>query len=150
MKAFKLRRVSYSPGYGDMLGATHEMTLKKEKDGSWVLVCTDRELHSDPKVITTYAVSTESVAELETFLQSKKVLSLANRPKSDLFMTDYHPWNWSFDYEEGTPEKVNPDFCCFDEYKRYTRGDYALLEELRDRFTALRGEILSEEEAENT
>ena len=42
MKEIKINRVSCSPGYGDMLGGYHESTLRKDKDGNWTFVSSDR------------------------------------------------------------------------------------------------------------
>ncbi|MBR4910369.1 MAG: hypothetical protein IKZ47_03480 [Clostridia bacterium] len=144
MKEIKLNRVSYSPGYGDMLGGYHESTLKKDKEGNWICVCIDRETHAMPKVITTYAVSAEAVARFEEFIKSKKVLSLEKRLKSNMFMTDYSPWSWSIDYDTVSFGKTKREYCSFGEYKIYVGHDYKLLNELEESFYALRGEKISE------
>ena len=144
MKQIKLYRVSFSPGYGDMLGGYHESTLRKDKDGSWIYVCSDRETHDRPTVTTVYSVSDAAVCQLEEFIKSNKVLSLEERPKSDMFMTDYSPWSWSIDYDTTSLGKPKREYCSFGEYKRYSALDYELLRELEKRFAALQGEKISE------
>ena len=61
-----------------------------------------------------------------------------------MFATDYSPWNWSIDCETTSFGKTKREYCSFGEYKRYSGRDYDLLNELEKRFTALRGEKLSE------
>ena len=39
MKKIELQRVSYSPGYCDMLGGGHEVSLGKDRDGNWNYIC---------------------------------------------------------------------------------------------------------------
>ena len=149
MKNIKINRVSYSPGYGDMLGGYHESTLKKDKDGGWIYICSDRETYDRPTVTTVYAVSAEAVAQFEEFINGQKVLLLEGRPQSDLFMTDYSPWSWNIDYDTTAFGKTKREYCGFGEYKRYSADDYALLKELEERFTAMRGEKISETVEEN-
>lgn len=48
MKEIKIHRISYSPGYGDMLGEYHGSTLKQDKDGNRTFVCSDRNVHNEP------------------------------------------------------------------------------------------------------
>ena len=144
MKEIKINRVSYSPGYGDMLGGYHESTLRKDKDGNWTYICCDRETHDRPTVTTVYAVSAEEVAQFEEFIKAKKVLSLEGRPQSNMFMTDYSPWSWSIDYDTTAFGKTKREYCSLGEYKRYSGSDYELLNELEKRFTAIRGEKISE------
>ena len=144
MKQIKLYRVSFSPGYGDMLGGYHKSTLRRDKDGNWTYVCTDRETHDRPTVTAVYAVSTEAIAQFEEFIKSKKVLSLEGRSASDMFATDYSPWSWSIDYDTTSFGKTKREYCSFGEYQRYSGGDYELLKELEKRFTAIRKEKISE------
>ena len=149
MKEIKITGVSYSPGYGDMLGGYHSSTLRKDKDGNWTFVSSDRETHDRPTVTTTYAVFAEAVDQFEKFINDNKVISLEGRPRSDLFATDYSPWGWSIDYETTSFGKTKREYCSFGEYKRYSARDYELLNELEKRFTALRGEKLSETSEDN-
>lgn len=144
MKDFSLHRLSYSPGYGDMLGQYESSTLEKTPDGGWTLACTRRERHDLPKVTATYAVDYRAVAELTTFMAEKKIISLENRLKSNRFVTDYHPWSWSVDYDATAFGKTERKYCCIEENKHYSARDYEILNELRERFEALRGEKISE------
>ncbi len=144
-----MRKVCYSPGYSDMRGGRHSMSLAKDNNGCWTLICSDRESHDAPAVTAAYAVSDEAVALFEAFITDNRVFSLEKRPESNEFATDYSPWSFSFDYEKTTIGKIVRDSCGFDEYKRYSGADYALIKELRDRFTALRGEKISEVIEEN-
>lgn len=144
MKDFSLHRLSYSPGYGDMLGQYESSTLEKTPDGGWTLACTRRERHDLPKVTATYAVDHRAVAELMTFIADNNILSLENRPQSNLFVTDYHPWCWYMDYDATTFGKRERKYWRIEEHQRYSTRDYKLLNELRQRFEALRGEKLSE------
>ena len=144
MKQIKLQTVRYSPGYGDMLGGGHSTTLKRDKDGSWIMVCRDREVHSEPTTVITYSVSEEAVTRLEEFIDKNKVIGLSKRPNSDLFATDYSPWSWNINYETTLFGKTKRDYCSFAEYKRYSKRDYELLKELEKQFSALRGKKISE------
>ncbi len=144
VKGFRIERICYSPGYGDMRGGYHEVVLKKDDDGNWTYVTSDRETHDQPTVTATYAVSKEAVAELEAFIEEKKILSLESRSESDMFATDYSPWSWSIDYEKTSFGKTKQEYCRFGEYQRYSDRDYELLNELKERFTAVRGEKISE------
>ena len=148
MKEIKIHRISYSPGYGDMLGGYHGSTLKQDKDGNWTFVCSDRNVHNEPTVTTTYAVSAENVAKFEEFIKINKILSLENRPKSDMFATDYSPWSWSIDYETTSFGKTKREYCSIEEYRRYSDRDHDILKELRKRFESLHGEKISETEEE--
>ena len=149
MKEIRITRINYRPGYGDMLGGYHEVILRKDKDGNWTYVSRDREDYRAPTVTTVYGVADEAVAQLEEFILEKKILSLADRPKSDIFATDYSPWSWSIDCETKSLGKIEQSYCIIEEYKRYSGRDYELLNELRERFTALRGEKISETVEEN-
>ena len=144
MKAIKLYRISHSPGYCDMLGGYHESALRKDKDGNWTFVCSDREEHSEPTVTVVYAVSPEAAARFEKFIAQSRVLSLEDRPKSDIFATDYSPWSWCIDYETTSFGKTKRQYCRFGEYQRYSDRDRELLNELEKQFLSLRGEKISE------
>lgn len=144
MKDFKLIRFEYSPGYGDMLGESHSATLKQNSDGSWSVISRDREHHRAPRIITTYAVSDETVRSFEEFIEKKKVISLENRPKSDMFATDYSPWSCCIEYSATSFGRTENRYCSITEYKRYSGRDYDLMKEMDNRFTALRGDKISE------
>ena len=93
---------------------------------------------------TVYKVSAEAVEQLEEFISEKKIISLKDRPKSDLFVTDYSPWRWSIDYETTSFGKPKLHCCSIDEFKEYSNSDSALLDDLYERFTALRDEKAAE------
>ena len=149
MKLIVLHRTSYSPGYGDMLGGGHGITLRKDKDGNWNYICRDQEDHTSPTVTSVYAVSEEAVKELSEFILKKKIISLENRRDSDIFATDYSPWSWYIDYETTSFGKTKTEYCSIKEYREYTARDFELLKELRERFSALKGEKISETVEEN-
>ena len=101
-----------------------------------------------PTVVSTYAVSEEAVARFAEFILKKSVISLEKRPKSDMFVTDYSPWSWSIDYETTQFGNTKRESCSIEQYKTYSRKDDELLDELKERFCALRGEKLSEKAEE--
>ncbi len=144
MKKIRLLGMYYSPGYCDMLGGRHGTSLQKQESGEWVIAASASEDHNSPTVTTTYSVLPEALAEFENFLNKKKILQLSKRPKSDMFITDYSPWSYSFDYETTSFGKVKRSYCSFGEYLNYSKRDRELLDELSKRFTGLYGEKLSE------
>ena len=139
-----LSEFTYSPGYSDMRGARHCERLAKDADGAWTLVCEDRESFDAPTVVTTYAVSAEKAAEFEAFLLENKAASLADRGMSGDFACDYHPWEFRIVFENLSAEKRKRVYRSFDQYKKYSEEDEALIRATRERFRALRGEKLSE------
>lgn len=143
MKKIVLQGCTYSPGYSDMRGAAHSMELEKEETG-WVMICRDREYYSAPTKVAVYRVSVEAVAEFEDFIVKKRILSLENRLKSKVFITDYSPWSFDIDYEKTALGKTDQEFCSIGQNRIYSPLDRRKLEELKERFLALRGEILSE------
>ena len=143
MNKIKINEISYSPGYGDMLGGYHEVILSKDENGGRTCVCRDREDHSSPTVTAVYRVVDEAVERLEAFIAEKDILSLQDRPDSDMFMTDYSPWSWGIDYETAAPGKTERGYCRLEQYKEYSGQDYELLNELSEMFNALRGEKIS-------
>ncbi|MBO7519232.1 MAG: hypothetical protein J6T73_00495 [Clostridia bacterium] len=140
MKKIVLRGLEYSPGYGDMRGTRRFENLKKNEDGGWIIVSSNREYFDAPTVTTTYEVSEEAVAQFEDFLKKAKILSLAKRKDSKDFITDYSPWSFRIDLEDGS----YGDSYTISQYKRYSRRDYRLLEKLREQFYDLRGRKISE------
>ena len=100
MKGFKLLGFSYSPGYSDMRGGSHSVSLVQDKDGVWTMTCRDRESYGSPTSVAVYSVPEGSVGVFEIFLEKSRVLSLEKRPKSTVFATDYSPWSYSADYEK--------------------------------------------------
>lgn len=144
MKGFKILRMYYSPGYGDMLGGYHYMTLEKDKNGKWTLSSEDREEHGSPKIKSVYAVDADAFADFERFVEERKVLSLERRPKSSIFVTDYSPWRFFISYYKTSFGKEKLCSCTLDEYKRYGKRDFDLIDELKRRFVALYREKISE------
>lgn len=140
LKNTVLRRLEYSPGYGDMRGERHYESLEKTDNGDWVIVSSDREYFDAPTVTTTYEVSAEAVAQFEIFLTKNKILSLAERKDSKDFITDYSPWSYCIVLDDG----ACGEYCTIRQYKRYSKKDYKLLNELRERFQSLRGRKISE------
>ena len=148
MKKINLRSVRYSPGYCDMRGESHSVTLGQNKDGSWVMECRDRRMHSSPTVVVTYEVAPEAVEEFEAFVIRKRVLSRGTRPKSGLVATEYSPWSYSIDCNKTRFGRTVSDYCRFSEYQKYSGSDRELLKELNSRLMGLKGNKLSETEEE--
>ena len=144
MEKIEIRTISYSPGYGDMLGEYHEISLIKSGDGKWTYVGRSREDHMSPTTVSTYAVTEEDAMRFFEFIINKKVISLNERPESDIFATDYSPWNWSIVYDAKSFGKQKRYYCSFGEYREYSKADHELLGELEKRLYALRGEKISE------
>ena len=145
MKELRIRSISYTPGYSDMRGALHEAALKKNMDGKWIYVCRDREDFSSAMVSTVYGVCDDEMEQFADFILEKKILSLGDRPDDrDLLATDYRPWSWNIDYETSAAE-LEKGRCRIEEYKAYSDSDCKLLRELKERFTALPKEKISEQ-----
>ncbi|MCR5694860.1 MAG: hypothetical protein K6G89_07835 [Clostridia bacterium] len=144
MKDFKLRKFYFSPGYGDMLGGCHSKTVRMNKTGEWVFEVSEREDHRSPTILTTYEVLPDKLSGLEAFIEKKGILSLEKRPKSNVFITDYSPWSYGIEYTKTSFGKTTRCYCSFSQYRKYSPHDYDLMEELRGRFEALRGEKIAE------
>ena len=134
----------HSPGYSDMYGASHSVTLERNEGGEWVLVCRDRESAGEPAVVATYAVPADAEARFEAFVREEGVLLLADRPDGDLFAMDYSPWRYTFVFEAASGAGRKRVRYSFGQYKEYSAEDRALLAELDRLAGALRGEKLSE------
>ncbi|MBR6321973.1 MAG: hypothetical protein IKR59_03805 [Lachnospiraceae bacterium] len=137
--------MDYTPGYGDMNGASHREYLDQDKEGKWTIVSNDREDFESPWTVTTYAVSDEALKEFEAFVKEKNVPALADRKDSEEFITDYTAWNFVFYFDNTSVGGEKQVRYSIEEYKVYSDSDTALLKELRERFKALHGEILSQE-----
>ena len=144
MKNIKIGSISYSPGYGDMLGGVHSSSLERDKQGKWICVCRDSNTRCDPTVITVFSVSEEKVEELEDFIAENDFLSLGDRPQSELFLTDYSPWSYRICYEALPPEENKRGYCSIMQFREYTEKDKELLNEMKSRFASLKGEKISE------
>ena len=135
-----LREFIYSPGYCDMLGAFHRQTLKKTPDGGWEIEREDREEHSSPTEVTTFRVEKEKVASFAALLGGKAVRSLAKRPKSREFVTDYSPWYMEIAFEpEPGKSRSEKDCLSISQYRRYSEKDRRTLEAVKAAFEALKG-----------
>ena len=139
--------VYHSPGYGDMNGQSHSESLKKNKDGKWTISSCDRDSFRDPLVETVYSVSEDAVKSFLIFINQKNILSLTDRKKSDLFVTDYSQWRWDFSFADSAVGK-RPELYQLWEYKEYSDADKKLLKELEDRFEGLRGAVISKKKTE--
>lgn len=149
MKGFKLLGFSYSPGYSDMRGGSHSVSLVQDKDGVWTMTCRDRESYGSPTSVAVYSVPEGSVGVFEIFIEKSRVLSLEKRPKSTVFATDYSPWSYSADYEKTVFGKTKRYQCRITEYRLYTKRDRRLIDELREQFMFLKGSMISETEEED-
>ena len=89
-------------------------------------------------------IRTDAFAEFERFVEEKKILSLESRPKSIAFITDYHRWSFSVCYYRTSFGKEKFTTCRLEQYKKYTKRDFELIDELRSRFLGLCREKLSE------
>ena len=133
--------MTYSPGYSDMNGALHMTKLKKDENDNWIIETRDREEIGEPETVVTYAVSDNAFKRFMAFVEDKKILDLSKRPTSGDFCTDYSPWGYSFMYKNMSTRKT--EWFRFDQYKKYSDRDSALLDELSRLFEDLRGRQLS-------
>ena len=141
-----LKSFSYSPGYCDMLGAGHSDSLKKNDEGRWVIISRNREDHSDPFMVTTYAVNNESAARFERFIKERNLISLSKRLDSKEFVTDYSPWSYEIVFDCSMIGGSSFDDYRIPQYRIYSKKDTELLKEVKDMFFSLRGDIISEME----
>ena len=74
----------------------------------------------------------------------KYKVRLEYRPEFNIFATDQRPWRWSIDYDITSSGETDHGYCILEEYRKYLENDYALLKELKKRFTEMRGEKISE------
>lgn len=139
-----LKRFYYSPGYCDMLGASHYSTLEKNADGNWIFVTGDREEHSEPMTVITYSVSAEKASEFEKFIKETNFTALSKRPKNRGFMTDYSPWGYYLDFDCSASGGSRSESFDITEYHEYTSKDLDLMKEVLARFNALKGDLISE------
>lgn len=142
-----LKEVYYHPGYGDMSGESHSRRLFKDQNGDWYIESHDCEGIGAPFITTIYEVSAEDILDFSLFLQAAEFDTMQNRPDSDLFITDYSAWSFSIDYKDVDAGKNVS--IRLEEYKEYSDADYKLIKEFFDRFKALEGDIISQEEEED-
>ena len=139
--------LDHSPGYGDMNGQSHYESLKKDKDGKWIISSLDRDSFRDPLIETVYSVSEDAVKSFLVFINQKNILSLTDRKKSDLFVTDYSQWRWDFSFADSAVGK-GPELYQLWEYKEYSDADNKLLTELEERFEGLSGAVISKKKTD--
>ena len=142
--AGSLSSFSYSPGYCDMTGESHRVELKKNDGGEWVFICRDRDCHSDPFTVKTYIVSPESASEFEEHIKKVNFISLSKRLKSNEFVTDYSPWHFSVVFDCSTIGGDSYDDYGISQYRIYSPMDQKLMKEVKEKFYALKGELISE------
>lgn len=139
-----LSSFSYSPGYCDMTGESHICELKKNDAGEWVFICRDRDVHSDPFTILTYSVSSGSASEFEEYIKKINFISLSKRLKSNEFVTDYSPWHFTVVFDCSETGGSSYDDYGISQYRVYSPMDQKLMKEVKERFYALKGELISE------
>lgn len=142
--AGELKSFSYSPGYCDMLGAGHRDSLEKNDEGQWVIISRNRENHSEPFVVTTFAVNEESAARFESFIKERNLISLTKRLDSKEFVTDYSPWSYGIVFDCSKIGGSSFDDYRISQYRIYSKKDTELLKEVRDMFYSLKGDLISE------
>ena len=147
--AGKLASFSYSPGYSDMRGAYHRDSLERSDDGEWIFVSRSREYHSAPVIVSTYAVDKEKAALIESFIKDRNVISLKKRLDSKEFACDYSPWNFCIVFDCSAAGGSSYDDYSISQYKIYTPKDRDLLNELKEKFYDLKGDLISETEEED-
>lgn len=145
-KLGELLSFTYSPGYSDMDGESHQDRLERNGDGEWKIVSRNRNSFGEPMIVTTYSVSADAVGRFVTFLEENDVLSLEDRPDDDLFATDYSPWSYRAVFDNSAGGGDAYESCSIGEYKQYSERDYELLKELNRQFRSLFGAVVSETE----
>ncbi len=133
----------YSPGYCDMRGESHQCELKKNDDGAWVFISRDRDCHSDPFSVMTYSVSPESASVFEEYIKKINFISLSKRLKSSDFVTDYSPWHFTVVFDCSEIGGSSYDDYGISQYRIYSPMDQKLLKEVKEKFYALKGELIS-------
>lgn len=134
----------YSPGYCDMRGESHQCELKKNDDGAWVFISRDRDCHSDPFSVMTYSVSPESASVFEEYIKKINFISLSKRLKSSDFVTDYSPWHFTVVFDCSEIGGSSYDDYGISQYRIYSPMDQKLMKEVKEKFYALKGELISE------
>ena len=134
----------YSPGYCDMRGESHQCELKKNDDGAWLFISRDRDCHSDPFSVMTYSVSPESASVFEEYIKKINFISLSKRLKSSDFVTDYSPWHFTVVFDCSEIGGSSYDDYGISQYRLYSPMDQKLMKEVKEKFYALKGELISE------
>lgn len=142
--AGSLTSFRYSPGYCDMRGESHQCELKKNDDGAWVFISRDRDCHSNPFTVLTYSVSPERASEFEEYIKKINFISLSKRLKSSEFVTDYSPWHFTVVFDCSEIGGSGYDDYGISQYRIYSPMDQKLLKEVKEKFNAIKGELISE------
>ena len=88
----------------------------------------------------------EATARFETFIKERNLISLSKRLDSKEFVTDYSPWGYGVVFDcSGIGGSIFDDYRI-SQYKIYTKKDMELLNEVKEMFFSLRGDIISETE----
>ena len=140
----ELIEFNFHPGYGDMSGEYHNEYLHKNDAGEWTIECRDSRSFAEPTVVTEYAVSADAVKAFEGFIRNNDVASLADRPDSDLFVTDYSPWSYEIRFSDPAGKDPGGIRFSMEEYREYSDRDRELLIKLREQYDSLKGEIVSQ------
>lgn len=140
----KLVEFTYRPGYSDMEGGYHSETLKRGDDGRWIIECRDRETHSDPTIVTTYQVGTDSETYFEGFIKEENIPEYENRKESDDFVTDYSPWSYHMVFEKDTGSGTEIQEFTINEFREYSDDEYTNIKKMNSLFKCLKNTKLSE------
>ncbi len=143
MKKTRLLSLEYKPGYSDMMGGYYREWLDQDENGGWRLTTRERDIWRGPETTTVYEVSPEAIAGFEDFLAENEIFSLRYREPDGLFITDYSPWSYQFRYSSGPEDGGKVKHCDLEQCRKYSAEDLKLLNELEERFEALRGKVLS-------
>ncbi|MCR4649849.1 MAG: hypothetical protein K5776_12310, partial [Lachnospiraceae bacterium] len=133
----EFKEFNYSPGYGDMNGGYHYMTLCHDDQSGWYVECTDREEFDLPTVVTVYSVTDEEAASFERFIRESEIVGLQDRKDSDDFVTDYHSWSYTFIFDNTSVGGEKRAYYSFGQYQKYSDRDYELIKELDEKFEDL-------------
>ena len=140
----KLVEFTYRPGYGDMEGGYHSETLKRGDDGRWIIECRDQETHSDPTIVTTYQVGTDSETYFEAFIKTEYIPEYSNRKASDDFVTDYSPWSYYMVFEKDTGSGTELQEFTLNEFREYSDEEYTNIKTMKSLFQSLKNTKISE------
>lgn len=144
--AGELNSFSYSPGYSDMRGAYHRDSLEKNDAGEWFFITRNRECHSDPVIVNTYSADQKKVSDFVSFVKDKNIISLTKRLESKEFACDYSPWSFIVVFDCSAVGGSSYDDYNISQFRIYTPKDRELLNELKEKFYNLKGDMISETE----
>ena len=95
-----LERCSVSTG-GGMLGGGREVTLRRNTDGSAVLVLKTRETHADREITTTYRTDDGAFDRVRALVNRYGLYRASRRPYSKIRVLDADTTTISFSFESG-------------------------------------------------